>query len=253
MKVNVLTESSDWILARAAGELLKLGYTINGAEGEADIDYYLPYLIFKKKKKNIQIGYFTHLEHPKKHNEDLSRKIKKFEEYKNIFDYCVAISDRTKQQLKRDCPVIKMGSQFKKQIIFGVCGKVHASGRKNEHFIAELVKLGFGVISWGEGWPCPNYSKDINCLEFFYKHIDYLIVPSSIEGGPVPVLEAISLGVPVIAPDVGWCWDYPVIRYERDDFESLHRVVKALTHVRGWDDWRNDHKNFFESIWKSRN
>ena len=60
----------------------------------------------------------------------------------------------------------------------------------------------------------------------WYKGIDYLVVTSDTEGGPYPVMEAIAAGKPVIAPNVGWCWDYPVIRYE--DTDDLVRLVNKL-------------------------
>ena len=38
----------------------------------------------------------------------------------------------------------------------------------------------------------------------FYESLDYLLVPSLWEGGPMAVPEALACGVPVIAADVGW-------------------------------------------------
>ncbi len=46
-----------------------------------------------------------------------------------------------------------------------------------------------------------------------YDWCDYLIVLSTLEGGPRPVQEALARCKPVIAPDVGFCWEYPVLRY----------------------------------------
>ncbi len=46
-----------------------------------------------------------------------------------------------------------------------------------------------------------------------YDWCDYLIVLSTLEGGPRPVQEALARCKPVIAPDVGFSWEYPVLRY----------------------------------------
>lgn len=254
IRLNVLTEKREWILARAARELLSLKrfeVTINGHLGAADIDYYLPYLLYNPERdryKNKQAGFFTHLELG---TDPVSQaKAKKFHSFKKKLDLNIAISKQTQEVLGlAHCrSVIRMGSQFSKPLTFGVVGRVHPSGRKNEQFVEALVARGFRVIAWGEGWPCEIVSRNVNDLESFYSKIDYLIVTSSIEGGPVPVLEALSLGVPVIAPNVGWCWDFPVIRYERGDFESLFNVIYGLTHIPSWEDWRRDHHLAFQSI-----
>jgi glycosyltransferase involved in cell wall biosynthesis len=248
--INILTENYSWILRRAAREICQIKefkFEINGQIGSSDLDYYFPYLLYKKQKSKKTIGFFTHME--SSNDPTMREKRRRFREFPVFFDHCVAISKQTADLiLDVDKTVIQMGSQFKKKIKFGVCGRVHKSGRKNENFVAELVRLGFDVSAWGEGWPCQIKSSDPKDLESFYSSIDYLIIPSSIEGGPMPVLESLSLGVPVIAPNIGWCWDFPVIKYERDDFQSLLSVVRGLSSIRTWDDWRKDHGVLFSKI-----
>jgi len=60
----------------------------------------------------------------------------------------------------------------------------------------------------------------------YYDGLDYLVVISENEGGPKPVVEALARGVPVIAPDVGYCWDFPVLRYRTKD--GLLDIVRRL-------------------------
>src|SRR5690606_27066137 len=92
---------------------------------------------------------------------------------------------------------------------------------------------------------CPIQSSS---LEEFYDSIDYLVVTSLEEGGPIPVIEAISRGVPVIAPDVGWCWEFPVIRYERGSWPWLFSVLSALTNPPTWQEWAEEHSRLFSQI-----
>ena len=44
--------------------------------------------------------------------------------------------------------------------------------------------------------------------EGFYEAIDYLLIPSLYEGGPMALQEALACGVPVIAADVGFVPDF---------------------------------------------
>ena len=69
----------------------------------------------------------------------------------------------------------------------------------------------------------------------FYNSIDYLLVTGKIEGGPMPVKEAIARGVPVIAPDVGWSWDHPVLEYSTP--EQLLWMLKRLAPYSLEDAW----------------
>jgi hypothetical protein len=243
MQVNIITEQQEWICQRAAQELLPLGWTLNGRQGVSDVDYYLPYTRWDKKRDNIQAAYFTHYEPPtdKKSRE----KGRLFDAVLASVNLRIAMSKKTASVMSpvRADAVIQMASQFSRKIVFGVCGQVYPSGRKNDGFIAGLVSQGVCVVFFGKGWAGTQFEGS---LEEFYRAIDYLIIPSANEGGPVPVLEALSLGCPVIAPDVGWCWEYPVIRYDVNSFESLARVVKGLSSVRSWDQWRAEHLSFFE-------
>jgi hypothetical protein len=65
----------------------------------------------------------------------------------------------------------------------------------------------------------------------FYDGIDYLVVLADNEGGPQSVLEALARGKPVIAPNVGYCWEYPVLRYITKD--KLLDIVWGLILPRG--------------------
>ena len=59
-----------------------------------------------------------------------------------------------------------------------------------------------------------------------YKSTDYVLVTSTVEGGPLCVVEAIAMGKPVIAPDTGWCWEFPCIKYSNET--ELFKIVSQL-------------------------
>jgi glycosyltransferase involved in cell wall biosynthesis len=140
-----------------------------------------------------------------------------------------------------------------KPLKFGVVGRVYETGRKGEHLAAALRKDGYNVVSWGKGWPVPEMfpGSRWETLPDFYREIDYLIVTSLNEGGPVPVIDAIAAGVPVIAPDVGWCWSYPVIPYEVGDLDSLRHVLSKLSNPPTWQGWIDDHIELFRRVRES--
>lgn len=59
----------------------------------------------------------------------------------------------------------------------------------------------------------------------FYRDIDYLLVPSLWEGGPMAVAEALASGVPVIAADVGWVPDLLTIEWDSGSRVRVPRCV----------------------------
>ena len=46
--------------------------------------------------------------------------------------------------------------------------------------------------------------KNYNIYEELYNKIDYLLIPSLWEGGPMSLLEAYAMGIPIIGANVGW-------------------------------------------------
>jgi len=219
MKINIITEAPPgWVLRRISENLnrhLPDSYITNwNPDGKSDINIYENYALFRKKTDKIDIGWFTHRETDGRF-EDIAKRV----------DHCMAVSKKTALLLPSDkTTVIEpcIDSQFyKEKIVFGCVGKHQAYGRKRFHLISELDKLNDRIeIRFTEG------KVPFKKLPEFYQEIDYLLVLSTNEGGPLPVAEAIAMGKPVIAPDVGWCWDFPVIRY--NTVEELKDIINRL-------------------------
>lgn len=243
--VNMVTETS-WILGRCARELqAALDWTINSPSASS-VDYHLPYWRgLGKRKPELRVGYFTH---------GRARAAKACRE----FDACVTMNEAMRQYLldhgARSVTIIRPGVDVSSpEPLFGVAGRTYRDGRKGERLVTEMVRAGYRVWSLGAGWPCEQWRPSAS-VEFardraaFYGAIDYLVVTSLDEGGPMPALEAVAARTPVIAPDVGWCWELPVIRYERGSWPSLSSVLTRLTTRDTWKDWVDAHARLFAQI-----
>lgn len=254
MKISIITEKKEWVTRRAARELCEYipGCEIGGDYANADIVYLMPYTKIGELGviKGKLVTLFTHYEKDNPKKKALWHTA--LDRTDAIIHMCINEAfGEGMNAVYVPGQIIHWGSDLANNQwpkTFGVVGK--ARPRKRPEFVTQLVKDGFTVLTMGEGWPSEavNYS---GCLKHdrsdFYYRIDYLIVTSELEGGPVPVLDAIACGVPVIAPDVGWCWEYPVIRYN-GTYQDLKRVCRQLDCVRTWDDFCEEHKIFFERL-----
>jgi len=184
----------------------------------ADLNLWVNYALFDTvgnfRKTNCDVGYFTHREEGPL--EEL------FDRVAQNMDWCIAMCDKTARMLPPEKTTVVHTApdpQFRKgNILLGIVGRKYP--RKRLNLIPELRKIpGIDIRLTGGKLP---FSQ----LPEFYQSIDYLLVLANNEGGPLPVLEALAMGKPVIAPDVGWCWDYPVIRYSGID--ELLSTVKRL-------------------------
>jgi glycosyltransferase involved in cell wall biosynthesis len=260
-RINIVTKTG-WILERLARELVERvpGVTLNAGKPEraidpvADFNYYLPAKDFRKYPTDggRAIGFYTH--------------------GANAFDLiprfaaCLAMNRTMAEHLEArgaaNVRIIRPGTDAPpRPILFGVIGRVYNDGRKGEELVRRAVADGFRFVACGAGpaararattrgqWPCSS-PYTVATRDAFYTSIDYLVVTSTEEGGPMPVLEAIARGVPVIAPNVGWCWEFPVLRYAAGEYSALRQVLEQLTAPPSWEQWGEAHARLFADLRK---
>ena len=134
-----------------------------------------------------------------------------------------------------------------KKAQFGVAGSVKPGNpRKGEALVQKMLDHGYDIKAWGSGWPCPIVSSRYDELVNFYASLDYYVCTSTLEGGCSPIIECMAMGIPVIAPRIGFAINRPVLEYEKGSWESLHRMLRYLTEHRTYDDWAKDHAEYFQ-------
>jgi glycosyltransferase involved in cell wall biosynthesis len=100
-------------------------------------------------------------------------------------------------------------------------------------------------------------------LPAFYEALDYVLIPATVEGGPMSLLEGLGMGKRVIAPaGVGMVPEFGetefLRRYPPGDAEALVRLVttcyeekcrpRRLVEVRTWQRWAADHDTLFRRL-----
>lgn len=220
MKITIVTEPSPgWVLRRISDSLAdNLPNTTVSTEPDltSDINFYVNYALFKEKT-TLDVGWFTHREKD-------GPLVDVFNNAAKRVDLCIAQCKKTAALLPLEKTYIMQAApdeQFhKKNIIFGVVGREYPSGRKRFHWIDELRKINGIEIKF------TNSQIPWDKMPDFYREIDYLLILSDNEGGPIPLLEALAMGVPVISSDVGFAKEYTTIIY--DDLEDLKKIINKL-------------------------
>lgn len=230
LKINICTAFDGWILPQLAtnwAENIENCSVSDRPSMESDVNFYVNYHIFHSlgyRKTNHDVGYFTHKE-----------PSKPYDEVANSIDHCIGMSRYAYDLLpanKRSLlsPVGADRNLFpNKDVIIGVVGRNYPGGRKNFNILNKLNEIkGVSIKLTGGG-----LSK--SGLVDFYQSIDYLLVTDLVSGGPVTVLESLLVNKPVIAPNIGWCWEFPVIKYS--SFEELESIISKLASPSmSWED-----------------
>lgn len=270
LKVRIITEKPGWIMHRKAEEISKksttLDVVINEDMPDADIHYYINYGFFNKRPSSgLVVGNFTHFDKDALGN--------KFQTTAEVMDYCFSVSEKTTEELvnfgipKSKITTILVGAdkRFKPKLTLGLVGRPYKGGRKGEHLVqqlsenTELMKK-VDLVALNDEWNVKTVKFEDNAT--FYNMVDFLLVPSLIEGGPVPFMEALACGTVSIAPEIGVIPEFTHITYEKGNIDSLTAVINELAdeHVcrkqyfakemamLDWENWAFKHEIAFHEL-----
>ncbi len=261
-RVHIKIADRGWILEKCASEIAKRSKNITYGIAEdptADVQYYNNYSCYKQRVSAVEVGYFTHSEIDK-----VARD--KFFAVARQVEHCVSHAERYSKELReagiQNVTTIPPGVDlevFKPKIRIGVIGRTYHTGRKGEALVAQVMDI--PEIEWrftGEGWPAPSTHVADADMPNFYNGLDYVLVPSLYEGGPMSVAESLACGVPVIGSDVGWVNEFPHIPFENGNVKSLRKVLEGLVEQRNqlresvlhvtWDNWALKHIELFDEL-----
>ncbi len=261
-RVHIKIADRSWILEKLAAEIASRSNHVSYgvlSNDQADIQYYMNYSCRQERVSPVEISFFTHAELDE-------RARQRFFDVAADVDHCVAMSKRYADELRsagvKNISTITPGvdlEAFVPKLRIGVVGRTYHTGRKGENIVSEVMDL--PGIEWrftGSGWPGESLNLANSEMPRFYNDLDYVLVPSLYEGGPMCVLEALACGIEVIASDVGWVSEYPHISFQNGDPESLRKVLRRLLDKRlklrksvigrTWDAWAEEHLSLFDRL-----
>lgn len=228
MRINFTTERQPyWILGRWAEEYAERipGATITSLtpDRRADVNVFINYALYRPGPyKSICV--FTHRENGR-------GPARRFDAVSRDCDWCFAQSDYTMSLLPSDKSSqlkIGVGRQFyRDEIVIGVSGRPYKSNRKRFNWAKELEGIEGIRIMWTNG------RIPYDAMADFYRAVDYVLVTSETEGGPMCIKEAVAMGKPVITTRVGWHNEFSLLTY--DSLDELKALVRKLVLTR--DEW----------------
>lgn len=250
LKVNVICRNwrDDRVLPRFARYLAEgLGWTLTAAPVPADVHYLMGYFECQVCP-GWPAGYervaslFTHRE------EAEPKKTQLFDEIAGRVQLRVAMCRLYGGPLAQNGPTIQPSLPVERnrfviadrpkhsRPVVGLSGFTYKTKRKGEDLVAAALRSVVGRrVEWrasGAGWPLLKKRYSWADMPRFYQGLDVLVCPSRVEGGPMPVLEALSCGVPVVVPHgVGIIDELPdvpgIYRYRRGDPMALQVALHA--------------------------
>ena len=259
--VELIISDQGWIMERFAREIANRteDCSISTApSNEAELVYFLPYSAYTPTT-SISCALFTHIE-------QITEARDRFFNIAQKVDYCVTMAPRYEKELRDHgvsnvrtiLPGVNLDS-YNPKLRIGVVGRTYHTGRKGEKLIEQVLDL--PGIEWnftGTGWPSPSRALSDEEMPQFYSEMDYILIPSSVEGGPMCVLEALASGTEVISPDIGFVELFPHISYEKNNAASLRAVLQSLAakklslreSVRDstWANFAKEHRDLFSIL-----
>ncbi len=225
IQYNLVLQDRNWVMEKLANHFHKYipnSKISNNADINADVNFYFNWHAMVSKTK-FDVCYFTHIE-------DMNW----WSRISSTCDVAISMGKKYLNKLPKDKAIVFYPPPFEsflpqKNIKILVVGRPYKSGRKNFESLDSIKCLDNIELTFTGG----KLSEDQ--LKKAYLNTDYVLITSKIEAGPMCVVEAISMKKPVIAPDVGWCWEYPVIRYNNED--ALKSIIKKISFAPGlWNE-----------------
>lgn len=289
MRVNVCSETGDWILPKCARTIVEaatgtdVDVRWNGNwHADPDAVHGVNYGYLERTPgfatARIRTAQFGHL------NPGVIADV--YRRVAELATVCVAVSVGSRDDLlgigvpAERVVVIEHGvdPEHTPRLVLGFVGRNYAprtggvDDRKGvgllRAFLADpWVAANVHVRIMGEGWgDLPGSVEvlpfDMARLPAFYDCCDYLLCTSSIEGGPMPLIEGLAHGKLMVIPPMGYAINYPAIHYENSSLPSLIAVVSSLAdaklcqiqarrdYVAGltWSAWARAHLRLWRSL-----
>lgn len=256
MRVNVVCRNprDDRVLPRFARYLAENnGWTLTASPDlTTEVIYLMGYFEVQTYSKwpvsaPPVVCYFTHREEePQKNNE----KAKLYDQVAGQVALRVAMCKLYAGPLSKYGPTVQpplplererfilAETQKHRRPVVGFSGYTYKNHRKGEDLVNGVIKSPIGNrVDWvasGRGWPVSIPAQRYSWADMpkFYQGLDILVCPSHVEGGPMPVLEALACGVRVVIPrGVGILdelKDAPGIhRYKRGDLPGMIAALES--------------------------
>ena len=263
--VNIKVQPDAWVLEKIVLRLgsiseVKLSQQI---DNQAKLNYFFNYFQFEETNTPTA-AFFTHIE------ERSPKLTDAWWQTVDAVDVCVFMSEMYRQTVKdkfpyKPCVLISPGVDFHsfrpRKLRIGVIGRAYTeTGRKGEELLHKVVS-DHPEIEWvvtGENWGLESFHVGDEELPNLYRSLDYVLITSAYEGGPMSALEALSSGVPVISPEIGWMPELPHIPYEVGNLDDLSKVLRSLSDPsvelrrsvlgRTWDNFIEQHDVLFSQF-----
>ncbi|MET0389545.1 MAG: hypothetical protein ABW321_26465 [Polyangiales bacterium] len=273
MRVQVVHSGNAWILRRLARYLVDGLPYVHGAEwrpsalARFDIVYYVNFqlcrrpraplrrkLLWRQPRGGLVGAFFPHREADDEEFDHIARQV----------DFCVAPSARYADYLREHCNprshLIHHGvplDRFTPKLRLGFVGRRYGTGRKGDELLQAVSALPFVELRCTEG----KLSDDE--IPAFYQSVDYVLITSSIEGGPLCFQEGLLSGKEIISTDVGMVSEFrdqPGVHIYRDRQALIallerklaeRQVLRGVVERFSVEHWVSEHDKLFRSLLKA--
>jgi len=273
MRVQVVHSGNAWILRRLAGYLVDNLPYVHGAPwrpsavSHFDITYYVNFQLYRRPKAPLRrrllwreprtrlVGAFF------PHREQDGEEAAEFDAIASRVNFCVAPSARYADYIREHCNpnahLIHHGiplDRFTPKLRLGFVGRRYATGRKGDELLQAVSALPFVELV------CTDGRLRDEEIPAFYQQIDYVLITSSIEGGPLCFQEGLLSGKPIISTDVGMVSEFRdaegvyIYRDKAELFrlleQKLEERLRLRAHVQTFSvqHWVEAHDKLFRSV-----